>query len=87
MSRRQFTSEQIIRALRQAEVAPVGDESLEELWITAIHPLLWVLPKCFDTLSICGFCRPAPAPSLAFFGSRCPHARGGEVSTVIAPRA
>ncbi len=52
--------------------------------ITAISALLWVLPKCFDTLSIYALCWPAPP---FFFGSRCPHARGVKVPTVIAPRA
>ena len=41
--------------------------------LAALSPLLWVLPKCFDILSICALCWPAP-PS--FFGFRCPHARG-----------
>jgi hypothetical protein len=42
--------------------------------ISALYPLLWVLPKCFDTQTICGLCWPAP-PSL--FGSPCSYAREG----------
>jgi hypothetical protein len=41
----------------------------------ALYQHLWVLPKCFDILSIYALCWPAP-PSL--FGSRCPHGCGGE---------
>ena len=52
--------------------------------LSALYALLWVLPKCFDILSIYALCWPTPP---LFFGFRCPHARGVKVSTVIAPRA
>ena len=46
--------------------------------IPAWYPLLMVLPKCFDTLSICALWRPAPPLSRLFFGFRCPpNACGG----------
>jgi len=32
---------------------------------TALYPHLWVLPKCFDTQTICGLCWPAPAASVS----------------------
>jgi hypothetical protein len=65
-------------------VYTLGENPPLKLSITAIYPHLWVLPKCFDNLSICALCRPAPPLSFDF---RFPHACGGEVSTVIAPRA
>jgi hypothetical protein len=58
---------------------------MEELRLSVLYPHLWVLPKCFDTLSICALGWLAPPLSLSWFGFRFPHALRGEVPRLSPP--